>query len=430
MATKSGQTGLAGEDTRNYGLDILKILSMVYVVILHALGQGGMMNKGTLGMQFAVLALFYITTPAVNIFALVTGYVSFTEKKKPLNRKRLFEMWFQVVFYALVVTTICRFVVPDAVTTRDFVSSVMPLYYDIYWYFTAYFLVSVLSPFINAAVRTLSESTLRKVFFVMIFFFSFFTSFCYSLNILTSHTFTWIFLLYIMGAIMKKCHIGESLPSSVLVTGIILCNFFNWIITWVGEKYVSGSDWYFTVLSDYISPTMVIQTICYLLLFRKIKASGFAKKLIKFMAPLVFATYGPDGSKAYFKGIEAFEPGFLNPNLTNSVTGHVSARDSVSDPEYVPSASELGKGDVSVGLGHDARREGTSAYVDGYIQADLAAVLQDPVIRSMSREQVEKAAGEARRKMQKAAADLDFTAAARYRDEMWALEEYLKVWKP
>ncbi|MBR6885888.1 MAG: UvrB/UvrC motif-containing protein, partial [Bacteroidales bacterium] len=121
--------------------------------------------------------------------------------------------------------------------------------------------------------------------------------------------------------------------------------------------------------------------------------------------------------------------GFLNPVLQNSVTGHVSARDSVSDPTYVPSASELGKGDISVGLGHDARRESSSAYVDGYIAADLAAVLQDPVIRSMSREQVEKAAAESRRKMQKAAAELDFTAAARYRDEMWALEQYLKVWK-
>jgi excinuclease ABC subunit B len=121
--------------------------------------------------------------------------------------------------------------------------------------------------------------------------------------------------------------------------------------------------------------------------------------------------------------------GFLNPVLKNSVTGHVSAKDSVSDPTYVPSASELGSGDVVVGLGHDAARETKSAYVDGYIAADLAAVLQDPVIRSMSREQVEKAAAESRRKMQKAAAELDFTAAARYRDEMWALEQYLKVWK-
>ena len=30
---------------------------------------------------------------------------------------------------------------------------------------------------------------------------------------------------------------------------------------------------------------------------------------------------------------------------------------------------------------------------------------------------------------QKAAADLDFMAAAKYRDEMWALQQYLKVWK-
>ena len=56
-------------------------------------------------------------------------------------------------------------------------------------------------------------------------------------------------------------------------------------------------------------------------------------------------------------------------------------------------------------------------------------MLQDPVIRSMSRDQVEKSAAEAKRKMQKAAAELDFTAAARWRDEMWALQEYLKVWK-
>ena len=119
----------------------------------------------------------------------------------------------------------------------------------------------------------------------------------------------------------------------------------------------------------------------------------------------------------------------VNPRLRNSVSGHVSAPDSVSDPTYVPDPSDLGRGTVSVGLGHDARRESGSAYVDGYIAADLAAVLQDPVIRSMSRPQVEKAAEEARRKMQKAAADLDFTAAARFRDEMWALQEYLKVWR-
>ena len=118
-----------------------------------------------------------------------------------------------------------------------------------------------------------------------------------------------------------------------------------------------------------------------------------------------------------------------NPRLANTVNGRVSAANSYDAPTYIPDPTDLGRGSVSVGLGHDSKRESNSAYVDGYIQADLAAVLQDPVIRSMTREQVEKSVEQAKRNMQKAAADLDFLAAARFRDEMWALQQYLKVWK-
>ena len=109
--------------------------------------------------------------------------------------------------------------------------------------------------------------------------------------------------------------------------------------------------------------------------------------------------------------------------------GKVSAANSYDAPAFIPNPSSLGSGRISVGLGHDSRRSSNSALVQGYVSADLAAVLQDPVIRSMSREQVEKAVESAKRNMTKAAAELDFTAAAGYRDEMWALQEYLKVWK-
>jgi len=115
--------------------------------------------------------------------------------------------------------------------------------------------------------------------------------------------------------------------------------------------------------------------------------------------------------------------------LIGELGGRFSAANSYDAPEYIPDPSALGKGKISVGLGVDSKREGNSAYVEGYIAADLAAVLQDPVIRSMSREQVEKAVEQTRQKMQKAAAQLDFGTAARLRDEMWALQQYLKVWK-
>ena len=119
----------------------------------------------------------------------------------------------------------------------------------------------------------------------------------------------------------------------------------------------------------------------------------------------------------------------LNPVWSNSPSGRVSAPNSYDDPTYIPTPTELGRGTVTVGLGHDSKRSGNTAYVDGYVTADLAAVLQDPVIRSMSREQVEKMVEEDRRRMRKSAAELDFTQAAKFRDEMWALQQYLKVWK-
>jgi len=126
-------------------------------------------------------------------------------------------------------------------------------------------------------------------------------------------------------------------------------------------------------------------------------------------------------------GKDGFKP--VRAALANGTTGRISAANSYDDPTYIPNPSDLGKGEITVGFGHDSHREAGSAFERGHVKADLAAVLQDPVIRSMSRDQVEKLVEEDRKRMKKSAADLDFASAARFRDEMWALQEYLKVWK-
>ncbi len=115
--------------------------------------------------------------------------------------------------------------------------------------------------------------------------------------------------------------------------------------------------------------------------------------------------------------------------LSGELSGRVSAANSYDDPRYIPNPSDLGKGKISVGLGHDSLRLPGAAFDGEHIRADLAAVLQDPVIRSMSRSQVEKLLQEDKDRMHEAASALEFDKAAHYRDEMWALEQYLKVWK-
>jgi excinuclease ABC subunit B len=71
----------------------------------------------------------------------------------------------------------------------------------------------------------------------------------------------------------------------------------------------------------------------------------------------------------------------------------------------------------------EVRRSGI--YAD-QAKAELAA---DPVVKYMGREGLEKAMDRSRKQMEKAAKELDFIEAARYRDEMYAYQELLKSQK-
>jgi len=60
-----------------------------------------------------------------------------------------------------------------------------------------------------------------------------------------------------------------------------------------------------------------------------------------------------------------------------------------------------------------------------YVEPQKVDVAADPVVRYMSREALEKAMDTARKSMEKAASELNFIEAARYRDEMLAYKELL-----
>ncbi len=62
---------------------------------------------------------------------------------------------------------------------------------------------------------------------------------------------------------------------------------------------------------------------------------------------------------------------------------------------------------------------------NAYIEPDKPSIAADPVIDYMNKEQLEKLMAETERKMKKAAKELDFIAAAQYRDELYALKEKL-----
>jgi len=64
--------------------------------------------------------------------------------------------------------------------------------------------------------------------------------------------------------------------------------------------------------------------------------------------------------------------------------------------------------------------------VKAYVEPDKPDIAADPVVRFMNSEALEKAIEKTRKSMEKAASELDFIEAARFRDELAALQELLR----
>lgn len=61
-----------------------------------------------------------------------------------------------------------------------------------------------------------------------------------------------------------------------------------------------------------------------------------------------------------------------------------------------------------------------------YVEPEEASLVADPVVEYMTKDQLQKAIQTAKKNMERAAKDMEFMEAAKYRDEMFALEKMMK----
>lgn len=88
----------------------------------------------------------------------------------------------------------------------------------------------------------------------------------------------------------------------------------------------------------------------------------------------------------------------------------------------VPVSVKTDKAEILKQTGVADKKKGAKKY---YMEEEQS-IAADPIVAYMSKEQLEKLGNETRRKMEKAAKDLDFMEAARLRDELLEIEKLIK----
>jgi len=269
--------------SRNYGIDLLRVVAMLYVVTLHSIGPGGILAAAQVGSaQYHAAWLMEIWTYcAVDIFALISGYVAYTDREKPVNWSNYIMLWLQVVFYGVAVTLVFNLFHPELVTKQDLFRTLLPVTNGLYWYVTAYTGLFVIMPLLNAGLRGCSEQTLRKLFVGIFLAFALYETFFRKFTLNAGYSFVWIALLYVLGACVRKCGIGRKLKPWQTLLGIAgLCLLTWWWNMNVGDQLVS-----------YVSPTVLGAALLHLIWFSKLSFRPALQRLIAFAAPAAFAAY-------------------------------------------------------------------------------------------------------------------------------------------
>ena len=265
--------------TRNYGIDLLRLVLMFMVCLLHVLGQGGVLaacQPGEANYMFFWL-LKCLSFCAVDCFALISGYVAVN---KPQNRAKLVDMWFQVWFYSCLLSVLLTVLgLGGDLSVRTLIKYSMPVSFEIYWYFSAYFVLFLAMPILNKALFEMEEATAGKVFLLMFALFSVLGIVSDAFQTHQGYSAIWLIMLYCMGVLAKRSRLLEKKPTWLLIALLLLCGFFTWC------SYVLLHT---ELLLQYISPTMLAAALLLTVIFSRIRLEG---KVLRKLAPLAFGIY-------------------------------------------------------------------------------------------------------------------------------------------
>lgn len=196
------------EEKRNANMDLLRLLSMMMVTMLHALGKSDLL--GLLGADLPIggwitWILEALSISAVNVFMLLSGYYLIHSKFKLV---RLFELIFQVFFYvigSLLVFVVAGKISLKSLTIYDALQVVFPVHMEVYWFITAYVVIYMLLPILSGGVKALTEKQFRITLICLLVYECAFKS-VLPVRLTTDtrgYTFFWYVIVFLLGAYFR-----------------------------------------------------------------------------------------------------------------------------------------------------------------------------------------------------------------------------------
>lgn len=266
----------SGTTKRNSSIELLRILCLVFIFWMHAAGS---YVDNSLSPWISI-AVSVIGNIGVSCFILISGYYGIR-----LDIKKMMHLDLMIIFYswtALVLTLIWG----NRPGGEAVLSYIFPVIGKQSWYFTCYFALAFLSPFLNETVEKLGELRLRQLLVTMLIIFSGVTTvFFFDINEDGGKGVVHMVMLYLIGRYIavyqsKKIYgTKRVLAAFVFAAGVNFClNGGLYLVTGTEQNRYARDNTLFTVA----------EAVCIFLVFRNLYfESGFINRVAK-CVPAVF----------------------------------------------------------------------------------------------------------------------------------------------
>lgn len=169
-------------NARMANMELLRIISMMFVIVLHFLGKGiGISNAAAQEMTVYGYVSWFIEAfaiVAVNVYMLISGYflLESTFKVKRLLRL-LLQLWFYSIGIGLVAAAF-GYLPQEGFSLYYLAQLLLPVSTNHYWFMTAYIFMYLFMPLLSFGVRNMTKKQFQIVLGLLIFIFSVIKSVC------------------------------------------------------------------------------------------------------------------------------------------------------------------------------------------------------------------------------------------------------------
>lgn len=156
--------------TRNSNIEIVRIISMIFIVLSHYTVHNGIENASLpLGLNRYILEISTLGNIGVILFVLISGYFSIEQKE--FKFKKIISLYLQVMFYSTSIYLLFVIFGNLDFSIKTLIKMFLPITFKEYWFVTAYISLTFLSPFLNKLLKKLKrQEHLNFIFIQMILF--------------------------------------------------------------------------------------------------------------------------------------------------------------------------------------------------------------------------------------------------------------------